>query len=244
MPIWIDKLEEQVNRWLHIEPEKDDFLEAEDGSVQFAPLSTEERLAQFHDQPGREYWSRRVFRVVRRRVHRRYSREDFLRPLVKYHGDKGLAQARVICFRAETVGVKGLSGWMDGYLFSPGQNWSVALYLQTEFSLSHDLAFSWKRGQLEVQSWSENSILIPGKGLTPELVEEGVRRWYAHRFQWKYGHWTRGLSNLPEFRFDCEWEEVPEGLSPRKVRRYREFLTFTQGIRGGAPDRVEDDGEA
>ena len=152
-------------------------------------------------------------------------------PLLSRHNYLGLASARIITFRSETIGVPGFSGWMDGYLFEPGNNWSYGLTLESEGALIDRIHDRWERGELEEGANLDWGILVPGDGLTPENVEEGVMRWYRAKFLWKHGHWTHGGKYSPDFKFEIAWDELPKDLSEEEKENSRKFFRLSQGVR-------------
>jgi hypothetical protein len=168
------------------------------------------------------------------------------KPFIHYN----LSRARAITFGNHTVPIKGYCTWLDGYLNFKGDGGGMTLDLITESTVTEQIRDAWKKEDDVALSEGYGNlgsvtIVVPGDTITPELLEEGVKKWYIKRFKWHQGHWTHKEEVLPQFIFDVEWDEFKgeENWTDEERQNALKFSRFSQPVKNigkgkdDAPDK-------
>lgn len=173
----------------------------------------------YHNYPLRGRISERTFHFLHRCLYKvRYEgRNGFpFKKLAQFRSYRALSRARKITFKNWTTPTES-STWMDGWISFDGDQGGLTLdfasmgHVRDSYkeTLTHEgvvtFASAFNYGAL-----GEVTIITPGEYLTPQDVEEGLRKWYLAKYKWKRGHWTGRTGQEPEWVVDVEWKTDQE----------------------------------
>jgi hypothetical protein len=121
--------------------------------------------------------------------------------------DKELREARQITWEAWHFAREGETDHIDGRLILPSgasHGFDIATAYEAEYWAREGLSMGGVATKFETRCLTAT---LPGRGLTPALLEIALRAWYVQRFEWEQGHWAVLEKKLPQFIIRAAWED-------------------------------------
>lgn len=168
------------------------------------PQDVEDGFRRWHAEPRRGVAIDEGLRLARRarRGLPRVGRAVFA-PVDRRLDERALVRSRRLVWRSWYVHEIGASLDIEGYLVTDcGRYYPLTFLCGGHFAAVSK--YSWDSGDLFCPpAWRQ--FVLPTDAFTPEVAEEGLRRWYMDRFEWRRGHWSVREGRLPELVSDISW---------------------------------------
>lgn len=142
--------------------------------------------------------------ATQRMVRKALNRVDHMR------ASRALARARSLVYTSSYIHDPDRAVEIEGY-FDFGRGLAYGLTIHSLESFSMHARFQWESGTVDhlyVYPFGDD-VVVPTRTIKPDQVAEVLRRWYADRFDWKWGHWSQREEHLPYFEVRLEWHRRP-----------------------------------
>lgn len=171
--------------------------------VERDPQEVEGDFRCWHAEPRRGVVIDEGARLVRRARRQLPRAGRMLRaPVDRRLDERALSRSRRLVWKSWHVHEIGASFDVEGYLVTDcGRRYPLSFLCSGYFAAVSK--FSWEDGSL-LSPLLRPQFVLPTEVLTPEVAEEGLRRWYMDRFEWRRGHWSI-CEGLPELVSEIAW---------------------------------------